>query len=156
MANPFTCEVPLVVAHMRKCSSLCPYLEKQLLDSVARIKLSYHGLRLLHDNLFFSSYFLLMSYLLMNLCGWLYCSLCDNLHVKYMGMYVKECGYFPSFLDNFVKNHEAFTLLNQFLLYVGDHIQIPCDEYEPLIVDETLKTLLLGKFHGFCYAMEIW
>ncbi|KAI5675884.1 hypothetical protein M9H77_06834 [Catharanthus roseus] len=56
---------------------------------------------------------------------------------------------FPSFLDTFVRNHEAFTLLNKLLLYEGGHIQIPCDEHKPLIVDENLKTLLLGNFHGF-------
>ncbi|KAI5652289.1 hypothetical protein M9H77_29476 [Catharanthus roseus] len=66
-----------------------------------------------------------------------------------MGKFVKECGYFPSFLDTLVKNYQDFTLLNQLLLYVGDHIKIPCDEYETLVVDESLKTLLLGNFHGF-------
>ncbi|KAI5682079.1 hypothetical protein M9H77_03307 [Catharanthus roseus] len=51
--NPFTCDKALDVYHMLQCSSPCVYLDKQLFDSVARIKPSYHDLQLLHDNLFF-------------------------------------------------------------------------------------------------------
>ncbi|KAI5648345.1 hypothetical protein M9H77_34350 [Catharanthus roseus] len=53
MVNLFTCELILDVAHVFKFSSPCAYLEIQLLDSIARIKLSYHDHELLHDNLFF-------------------------------------------------------------------------------------------------------
>ncbi|KAI5672709.1 hypothetical protein M9H77_13073 [Catharanthus roseus] len=53
MVNPFNCEQALDIAHMFKSSSSCANLEKQLLDSVARIKLSYHDLELLHDIIFF-------------------------------------------------------------------------------------------------------
>ncbi|KAI5672862.1 hypothetical protein M9H77_13226 [Catharanthus roseus] len=168
MVNPFTCKVVLDVSRMFKFSSLCTYLKKQLLDSVVRIKLSYHDIKLLHDNFFFdhivanfsSSYASKWSKILIFLRSFvdsgyvrrvslLSCSLCDDLHIEYMGKFVKECGYLPSLLDIFVKNREAFILLNQFLLYVGDYIQIPSDKHEPLIVDETGTTLLLGSFHGF-------
>ncbi|KAI5677714.1 hypothetical protein M9H77_08664 [Catharanthus roseus] len=168
MANPFTYELALDVDHMLKWSSSCAYLEKQFLDSVARIKPSYHDLELLHDNLFFNV--LVANFSSSCTSMWirihiffgssvesgyvervsrLSSFLCNDLHIEYMEKFVKECGYLPSFLDNFVKNHEAFILLNQFLLYVGDYIQVPCDEHEPLVVDETWKTLLLGNFHGF-------
>ncbi|KAI5676653.1 hypothetical protein M9H77_07603 [Catharanthus roseus] len=53
MVNPFTCDLALDVDHMLKCPSLCAYLDEQLLDSIARIKPSYHDLELSHDNLFF-------------------------------------------------------------------------------------------------------
>ncbi|KAI5676947.1 hypothetical protein M9H77_07897 [Catharanthus roseus] len=50
------------VDHMLKCSSPCAYLDKQLLDSVARIKPSYHDLELLYDNLFFDFHVANFSY----------------------------------------------------------------------------------------------
>ncbi|KAI5663359.1 hypothetical protein M9H77_22682 [Catharanthus roseus] len=53
MVNPLTCELALGDAHTFKCSSLCAYLEKEFLVIVARIKLSYHDLELLYDNIFF-------------------------------------------------------------------------------------------------------
>ncbi|KAI5658110.1 hypothetical protein M9H77_26903 [Catharanthus roseus] len=77
------------------------------------------------------------------------CELALGIAHKYMKKFVKECGYLPSFLDTFVKNHEAFIVLNQFFLYVGDYVQIPRDEHQSLIADETWVTLLLGNFHEF-------
>ncbi|KAI5681187.1 hypothetical protein M9H77_02414 [Catharanthus roseus] len=38
IVNPLTCELALDVDHMLKFSSSCAYLQKHLLDSVARIK----------------------------------------------------------------------------------------------------------------------
>ncbi|KAI5657997.1 hypothetical protein M9H77_26790 [Catharanthus roseus] len=51
-------------------------------------------------------------------------------------------------LNPFLLCHElSFKELKLFLEF--DYIQIPCDELEPLIVDETWTTLLLGNFHRF-------
>ncbi|KAI5667357.1 hypothetical protein M9H77_17210 [Catharanthus roseus] len=60
MVNPLTCDLTFDIDHMLKCSSPCAYLKKQLLVNVARIKLSYHDLEWLHDNLFFD--FLLINF----------------------------------------------------------------------------------------------
>ncbi|KAI5658022.1 hypothetical protein M9H77_26815 [Catharanthus roseus] len=49
--------------------------------------------------------------------SWFTCSLHDDLHDKYVEKFVEDCSDMSSFLDIFVKHHEAFTLLNQLLLY---------------------------------------
>lgn len=105
---------------MSKCLISCDHFEKQLVGSVARIELTSFNLELFHDNLFidpivansislytsmWSMIHIFLRYLVDNGCAkrksWLYCSLSDDLHVKYAGKFVEESCYWPSFLDTF-------------------------------------------------------
>ncbi|KAI5658056.1 hypothetical protein M9H77_26849 [Catharanthus roseus] len=102
---------------MSKYSFLHAYLEKQLLVSVATIKISYYDLELLHDNLFFdlivaddffscaSMWIKIHTFLgsfvengYVEKVSWFSCSLCGVLHAKLKGEFVENCDYVSSFL----------------------------------------------------------
>ncbi|KAI5676368.1 hypothetical protein M9H77_07318 [Catharanthus roseus] len=114
--NLVTCEQALDVAHMFKFSSPCAYLEKQLLDSVSRIKLSYHDLELLHYNFFFDHIVATFSSSCASICSkihiflesffesgyderisWFSWTLSDVFHVKLKGEFVEKYDYESSF-----------------------------------------------------------
>ncbi|KAI5673462.1 hypothetical protein M9H77_13826 [Catharanthus roseus] len=81
--------------------------------------------------------------------SWFNCSLCDDLHDKYVEKFVEDCSDMSSFLDTFVRHHEAFTLVNQLLLHVNEHFEFPCNRHEFFMDDESLKTLLNINNCGF-------
>ncbi|KAI5667416.1 hypothetical protein M9H77_17269 [Catharanthus roseus] len=54
-----------------------------------------------------------------------------------------------SLLNTFVKHHEDFTLRNQFLLYVNEHFELPCNGREFFKDDKSKKTLLRTNNCGF-------
>ncbi|KAI5653125.1 hypothetical protein M9H77_30312 [Catharanthus roseus] len=102
------------------------------------LKKLFHDLELLHDNLFID---LIVSYLLcfgafmwtkidiflgsfvesgyVERASWLSFYLCDNLHVKYMGKFVKECGYFAIFSGYFCEESSSFYSSKQTFALCG-------------------------------------
>ncbi|KAI5649923.1 hypothetical protein M9H77_35928 [Catharanthus roseus] len=97
MVNPFTCELALDDAHMFKCSSSCAYLEKQLLDSIVRSKLSYYDLQLE----FIRTFVLYVVF-----------------HAKLKGELVENCDYVSSFLYASMKNLDGLIPSVQLLCFV--------------------------------------
>ncbi|KAI5667320.1 hypothetical protein M9H77_17173 [Catharanthus roseus] len=168
MVNSFTYKLALDVAYMFKCSSSCAYLEKQLLDNIDRIKLSYHDLKLLHDNLFFD---LIVANVLSSCASmwskihifprsfvesgyvervsWFSCSLCGVFHAKLREEFAENCDYMSSFLYASMKNLDGFIPSIQLLYFVSHQFEFPYDEQKVLIVDEFLKALLFENIHGF-------
>ncbi|KAI5681128.1 hypothetical protein M9H77_02355 [Catharanthus roseus] len=168
MINAMTYELTLNFAHIFKCSSSYAYLEKQLLDSVARIELFYHDLELLHDSLFFA---LIITNVLSSCASmwskihiflgsfvksgyiervsWFSCSFCGVFYAKLKGEFVKNCNYVPSFLFASMKNLDGFIPSIQLLHFVSYQFEFPYDKQKVLIVDEFLKALLFENIHGF-------
>ncbi|KAI5676042.1 hypothetical protein M9H77_06992 [Catharanthus roseus] len=102
---------------MLKCSSQYAYLDKQLLDSVARIKPSYHDLELLHNSLFFDILVANFSSSCASMCSkihillesfvesgyderisWFSWSLSGVFHAKLKGQFLENYDYESSFL----------------------------------------------------------
>ncbi|KAI5681515.1 hypothetical protein M9H77_02743 [Catharanthus roseus] len=67
----------------------------------------------------------------------------------YVEKFDEDCSDMLSFLDTFVRHHEAFTLVNQLLLHVNEHFEFPCNRHEFLKDDESLETLLSTNNYGF-------
>ncbi|KAI5667321.1 hypothetical protein M9H77_17174 [Catharanthus roseus] len=161
MVKPFTWEQGLDVAHKFKSSSSYAYVEKQLLDSVARIKLSYHVLELLHDNLFFDhivASFLsscasmwskihiflrsLVKSVYVKKISWFSWSLCDVFDAKLKGEFVENCDYVSYFLYSSMKIFYGFIPSIQLLCFVSHKFEFPYEEQEVLNFDKFFKVLL--------------
>ncbi|KAI5664575.1 hypothetical protein M9H77_23898 [Catharanthus roseus] len=164
MDNPFTCELALNVAHMFKCLSPCAYLEKQLLDSVSKIKLSYHTL---------SCYRLTFSLILLLLmpfssCASMWskihiflgsfvesgyvervsyfsCSLRGVFHAKLKVEFVENSDYGSSFLYACMKNFDGFITSIKLLHFVSHQFKFPYDEQKFLgtILEDFATKLLI-------------
>ncbi|KAI5654489.1 hypothetical protein M9H77_31676 [Catharanthus roseus] len=112
-------------------------IKKQLLDNVARIKLSYHDLELLHDNIFFGhivdtfsstcastgskihiflGFFVESGYF--ERVHWFPCSLSGFFHANLKGKFIENCDYVLSFLYASMKNFNGFIPSIQFLCLV--------------------------------------
>ncbi|KAI5649735.1 hypothetical protein M9H77_35740 [Catharanthus roseus] len=143
----------LGVDHTLKCSSSCAYFEKQLLVSVARIKLSHHDLELLYDNLFIdllvahfssscASMWSKIHILLESLVesgyderiSWLSWSLSDVFHAKLKGEFVEKCDYESSFLYASMKTLDGFIPSIELLCFVSHRFEFPYNEQNNLLV----------------------